>query len=71
MEGGITIAIAPDDASRPDENFSLYPALRNGLLRIELLRELPETKKPRKIQIDQDHPKGASPRLLGKDQSAA
>ena len=46
-------------------------ALHNGLLRIELLRELPETKKPRKIQIDPDHPKDASPRLLGKDQSAA
>ncbi len=46
-------------------------ALRNGLLRIELFRELPETKKPRKIQIDHDTPKGGSPRLLGKDQSAA
>ena len=31
--------------------------LRNGLLRVELLRELPEAKKPRKIEIATATPK--------------
>ncbi|MEL8056017.1 MAG: Hsp20 family protein [Pseudomonadota bacterium] len=44
--------------------------LRNGLLRIELLRELPEAKKPRKIEIGA--PKtGTKPKLIEGDKSAA
>ncbi|MBR9834523.1 MAG: Hsp20 family protein [Alphaproteobacteria bacterium] len=43
--------------------------LRNGLLRIELLRELPETKKPRKIAIGA--PQKAKPKLIKDDKSAA
>lgn len=43
--------------------------LRNGLLRIELLRELPETKKPRKIAIGAT--KKAKPKLIKEDKSAA
>ncbi|MCH2457562.1 MAG: Hsp20 family protein [Henriciella sp.] len=45
-------------------------SLQNGLLRVELLRELPEAKKPRKIEIgSSSHPK-SKPKLIGK-QSAA
>ena len=44
--------------------------LKNGLLRIELLRELPEAKKPRKIEIGA--PKtGTKPQLIEGDKSAA
>ena len=44
--------------------------LKNGLLRIELLRELPEAKKPRKIAIGA--PKKAKPRVIeGKKGTAA
>lgn len=44
--------------------------LRNGLLRIELLRELPEAKKPRKIAIGA--PEKAKPRVIeGKKGTAA
>ncbi len=44
--------------------------LKNGLLRIELLRELPEAKKPRKIAIGKAKP--AKPTLIdGKKGSAA
>ncbi|MEO1642741.1 MAG: Hsp20 family protein [Pseudomonadota bacterium] len=44
--------------------------LRNGLLRIDLLRELPEAKKPRKIEIGA--PKtGTKPKLIEGDKSAA
>ncbi len=38
--------------------------LRNGLLRIDLLRELPEAKKPRKIEIGQTTEKRAKPKLI-------
>jgi molecular chaperone IbpA len=37
--------------------------LKNGLLRIELVRELPEAKKPRKIEIGTPT-KGAKPKLI-------
>lgn len=37
--------------------------LRNGLLRIELVRELPEAKKPRKIEIGAPQ-KGRKPKLI-------
>lgn len=37
--------------------------LRNGLLRIELVRELPEAKKPRKIEIGAPA-KGRKPKLI-------
>jgi len=37
--------------------------LRNGLLRVELLRELPEAKKPRKIEIGAPT-KGTKPKLI-------
>lgn len=37
--------------------------LRNGLLRVELLRELPEAKKPRKIEIGAPA-KGGKPKLI-------
>lgn len=37
--------------------------LKNGLLRIELLRELPEAKKPRKIEIGAPA-KGSKPQLI-------
>ncbi|MGC6499818.1 MAG: Hsp20 family protein [Henriciella sp.] len=38
--------------------------LRNGLLRIDLLRELPEAKKPRKIAIGQGPVTGRKPKLI-------
>lgn len=38
--------------------------LKNGLLRIELLRELPDAKKPRKIEIGAGKPKQAKPRVI-------
>ena len=37
--------------------------LRNGLLRVELVRELPEAKKPRKIEIGAPT-KGSKPKLI-------
>lgn len=37
--------------------------LRNGLLRVELVRELPEAKKPRKIEIGAPK-KGSKPKLI-------
>jgi len=37
--------------------------LRNGLLRVELVRELPEAKKPRKIEIGAPK-KGRKPKLI-------
>ena len=37
--------------------------LKNGLLRIELVRELPEAKKPRKIEIGAPT-KGGKPKLI-------
>jgi len=43
--------------------------LRNGLLRVELLRELPEAKKPRKIAIGA--PAQSKPKLIKDDKSAA
>jgi len=39
-------------------------ALRNGLLRVELRRELPEAMKPRKISIGQTNATGASPQVI-------
>ena len=46
--------------------------LRNGLLRIELKRELPEAKKPRKITIGEADEAGQGPKLIsGSDSSAA
>jgi molecular chaperone IbpA len=46
--------------------------LRNGLLRIELKRELPEAKKPRKIKIGEADEAGQGPKLIsGSDSSAA
>lgn len=45
--------------------------LRNGLLRIDLLRELPEAKKPRKIEIGAPK-QGTKPKLIeGKNADAA
>jgi len=38
--------------------------LQNGLLRVELLRELPESKKPRKIEIGTGKAKRAKPRVI-------
>ena len=43
--------------------------LRNGLLRIDLLRELPEAKKPRKIEIGA--PAKSKPKLIKGEKSAA
>ncbi len=43
--------------------------LRNGLLRIDLLRELPEAKKPRKIEIGA--PEKSKPKLIKGQKSAA
>lgn len=45
-------------------------SLQNGLLRVELLRELPEAKKPRKIEIGSSNKSASKPKLIGK-QSAA
>lgn len=39
-------------------------ALRNGLLRVELRRELPEAMKPRKISIGSTTATGASPQVI-------
>lgn len=44
--------------------------LRNGLLRVELLRELPEAKKPRKIEIGAPT-KGSKPKLIEGNADAA
>ena len=44
--------------------------LRNGLLRIELVRELPEAKKPRKIEIGAPK-KGRKPKLIEGKANAA
>ncbi|MEO0607891.1 MAG: Hsp20 family protein [Pseudomonadota bacterium] len=44
--------------------------LRNGLLRVELVRELPEAKKPRKIEIGAPQ-KGAKPKLIEGNADAA
>ena len=47
-------------------------ALKNGLLRVELLRELPEAKKPRKIEIGNAKAKRAKPRAIeSKKETAA
>lgn len=43
--------------------------LRNGLLRIDLLRELPEAKKPRKIEIGA--PAQSKPKLIKGDKADA
>ena len=43
--------------------------LRNGLLRIDLVREVPEAKKPRKIEIGA--PAASKPKLIKRDKSAA
>ena len=46
--------------------------LKHGLLRIELVRELPDAKKPRKIEIGATKTKRAKPRVIeGKKGSAA
>ena len=44
--------------------------LRNGLLRVELVRELPEAKKPRKIEIGAPK-KGSKPKLIEGSADAA
>lgn len=44
--------------------------LRNGLLRVELVRELPEAKKPRKIEIGAPQ-KGSKPKLIEGSADAA
>jgi len=44
--------------------------LKNGLLRVDLVRELPEAKKPRKIEIGAPS-KGRKPKLIEGDKSAA
>lgn len=46
-------------------------ALKNGLLRIDLLRELPEAKKPRKIEIGHSTAKQAKPRVIENKKSTA
>jgi molecular chaperone IbpA len=43
----------------------------NGILRIELLRELPEAKKPRKIEIAKATRKRAKPKLIEGEKSSA
>ena len=45
--------------------------LINGLLRIELLRELPEAKKPRKIAISASKVKRAKPRIIENKKGSA
>ena len=46
--------------------------LKNGLLRIELVRELPEAKKPRKIAIGSGDQKRPKPKVIeGKKGEAA
>ena len=39
-------------------------SLKNGLLRIELVRELPEAKKPRKIEIGTTSSRKSKPKLI-------
>ena len=49
-------------------------SLKNGLLRVELVRELPEAKKPRKIEIGASTARKAKPKLIdgsSKEVSAA
>ncbi|MEM7663120.1 MAG: Hsp20 family protein [Pseudomonadota bacterium] len=46
--------------------------LKNGLLKVKLVRELPEAKKPRKIAIGTSAPKRAKPKVIeGKKGEAA
>jgi len=45
--------------------------LQNGLLRIELLRELPEAKKPRKIEISGNKSKRTKPRMIDNKKETA
>ncbi|MEM8615573.1 MAG: Hsp20 family protein [Pseudomonadota bacterium] len=46
-------------------------ALKNGLLRVDLVRELPEAKKPRKILIGQTTDDRAKPKLIEGDTKAS
>ena len=46
-------------------------ALKNGLLRVELVRELPEAKKPRKIAIGTTEAKSPKPKLIEGDKASA
>ncbi|GGB70872.1 MULTISPECIES: Hsp20 family protein [Henriciella] len=47
-------------------------SLKNGLLRVDLVRELPEAKKPRKIEIGSTTTKKSKPKLIqGEKVSAA
>ena len=46
-------------------------SLKNGLLRVDLLRELPEAKKPRKIEISGGNGKASKPKLIGSDKKEA
>lgn len=45
--------------------------LKNGLLRIELVRELPEAKKPRKIAIGNAKAKRTKPRVIESEKGSA
>ncbi|MGB3625501.1 MAG: Hsp20 family protein [Henriciella sp.] len=46
-------------------------SLQNGLLRVDLVRELPEAKKPRKIEIGQESNKPSKPKLIEGDKASA
>ena len=48
-------------------------SLQNGMLRVELVRELPEAKKPRKIDIGNTNGGTGKPKLVGgkKDEASA
>ncbi|NRA29948.1 MAG: Hsp20 family protein [Parvularculaceae bacterium] len=45
-------------------------SLENGLLNIELLREIPEAMKPRKISIGTDEVEGKGPRVIASNDAA-
>lgn len=45
--------------------------LKNGLLRVDLVRELPEAKKPRKIEIGSTTAKKSKPKLIEGDKASA
>ncbi|MEQ8558312.1 MAG: Hsp20 family protein [Henriciella sp.] len=46
-------------------------SLKNGLLRVELVRELPEAKKPRKIEIGEKTGTKSKPKLIDGDKKEA
>ena len=46
-------------------------SLKNGLLRVELVRELPEAKKPRRIEIGSEAARKTKPKLIDGNKKAA